>query len=262
MQPLSKKIQGNRVLRKMSLGVLAIFVGIAVCSPAVQAGIYKWVDDQGQVHFGDRPTGVVGISSAEKKNRDAPPVMPRVERTTGLANTPEIPPSAGYNQEFQRIANQPMTDNQRVIPQLKENIQTLPTPYLFELARRLAHENDIDAIKWFWVARIRARYDAARCADKSAAQGASYWPSYAIKAFEMAKRDMQAAGKIGFEAIELEKAFPADSLPEWICRHGMQAMLSAIQKRPMADMYVPRSEWPALHEKVIAGARESFSKMQ
>ena len=41
-------------MRRLLIGIILIFF----LSPAVQAaGVYKWVDEQGKVHYGDRPGG-------------------------------------------------------------------------------------------------------------------------------------------------------------------------------------------------------------
>ncbi|MGB0502847.1 MAG: DUF4124 domain-containing protein, partial [Thalassolituus sp.] len=35
--------------------LLAACCFVLVCSPTTFAGVYKWTDDNGQVHFGDSP---------------------------------------------------------------------------------------------------------------------------------------------------------------------------------------------------------------
>jgi hypothetical protein len=47
---------------KKRLGVaLSIFISV----PAAAGDIYKWTDEQGQLHFGDRPVGDVGAERVE-----------------------------------------------------------------------------------------------------------------------------------------------------------------------------------------------------
>lgn len=47
--------------KRLISSILSVSLGLFVLSP-LQAGIYKWVDDNGQVHYGERP----GNSGAEK----------------------------------------------------------------------------------------------------------------------------------------------------------------------------------------------------
>ena len=44
--PLSRRSSANRLL---------LAIALVSCSPALVAGIYKWVDENGQVHYGERP---------------------------------------------------------------------------------------------------------------------------------------------------------------------------------------------------------------
>ena len=43
-----------------------VFVLALGSSPAWGAGIYKWVDENGKIHFGDRPPAATGGSQAVK----------------------------------------------------------------------------------------------------------------------------------------------------------------------------------------------------
>ena len=49
--------------------VLMLFFFLLMAAPGLDAGIYKWTDEQGRVHFSDRP---VDDSSSEVKIRQSP----------------------------------------------------------------------------------------------------------------------------------------------------------------------------------------------
>ncbi len=56
------------MLDRLNLILLFIFV----CSSASASGIYRWVDDKGKVHYGDRPTQSGAKSVTVKKGSAAP----------------------------------------------------------------------------------------------------------------------------------------------------------------------------------------------
>ena len=70
----------------MKHSLIAASLMIAACGTAAQAdGVYKWVDAQGRVHYGDRPQS----NTAQPLDiRPAPPV------NEGLRQQPEAKPEA------------------------------------------------------------------------------------------------------------------------------------------------------------------------
>lgn len=96
-----------------------------------------------------------------------------------LSDLPNIPRSAGFTPEFQELHAQPMSENRKIIPWLKEGVKKdLTSQYLFELARRVFPEDKEQAAVWFWLGYLRITYDAYRCTDRSARAILTpyYWP--------------------------------------------------------------------------------------
>ena len=87
---------------------------------------------------------------------------------------PELPPSVGFDAAFQKIYYAPF-DDPAILADLRARAATMPTPYLFELARRTAPSDPREAMTLYLLARLRMAYDGARCADPTAAQGAAMW---------------------------------------------------------------------------------------
>lgn len=64
----------------------ALIIGLMACSLAASAGVYRWVDENGKVHYGDRPP-----AQAEQLNPPPPPADPDPAAQQPAATAP--PPS-------------------------------------------------------------------------------------------------------------------------------------------------------------------------
>ncbi|MCH7877999.1 MAG: hypothetical protein IH914_01620 [candidate division Zixibacteria bacterium] len=57
------------------------------------------------------------------------------------------------------------------------------------------------------------------------------------------------AGAAGLTALEKEKTFPGDNSPEWVCHHGMNAFVAAMEGNELKDWHISKSEWPNVREE-------------
>ena len=55
----------------ISLRLAGFLLTMPLCTSAAGAGVYRWVDEQGRTHFGDRPP--VSVDAQEVEVRAAPP---------------------------------------------------------------------------------------------------------------------------------------------------------------------------------------------
>ncbi|WP_342736173.1 tetratricopeptide repeat protein [Bradyrhizobium sp. B117] len=99
----------------------------------------------------------------------APASNPQLEATKGVPTGP-----AGLTKEFEALHRRPLNDEQ-IVGQLKSQLRSLSPPFIFELARRTFALDKQDAMTFFWLARLRAYYDATRCTDATAGQGIAAW---------------------------------------------------------------------------------------
>ena len=74
---------GNAIMQRTTTTILILAAALAVCAPAADAQqVYRWVDENGVVHFGDRaPEGV-----------QATPLRVRPNTVTSVAATGVKPP--------------------------------------------------------------------------------------------------------------------------------------------------------------------------
>lgn len=169
----------------------------------------------------------------------------------GTFDNPDIPPSFGFDLAFQKVHYAPY-DDAVTLTRLQSGASTLPTPYLYELARRLASRNPEQAMRTYLVARTRMTYDSSRCEDPAAAEAMRAW-------------DMLVAGDIRFlftagrpssvivdAALAEEAKLPANTQPWWVCRSGMSAMTAAIDGKPGPLKLKATSEWQSLRDAARA----------
>jgi uncharacterized membrane protein len=61
--------------------ILRVLIIVSLVGPAAGAGVYKWVDEQGRVHFGDRPQSEAAMEMQIKIDpRSSPPAATEAER--------------------------------------------------------------------------------------------------------------------------------------------------------------------------------------
>ncbi len=131
-------------------------------------------------------------------------------------------------------------------------------PVLYALSKELfMQDKKEEAAFWFYVAQLRARYDANICADRSAAQGVAilnntYGPDINQFAFS----------DIAFLETTVEKvvAFVRENEENydhrWLNLHGMGAFINDGD----AELSKPKEMWPEIKAKTINDYHEGFKK--
>ncbi|MEO7178016.1 MAG: tetratricopeptide repeat protein [Allosphingosinicella sp.] len=165
-------------------------------------------------------------------------------------DNPEIQPSFGFTDELQRLHRSAYSDP-AILARLERDYPRLPTPYIYELARRMAAGSPDKARGYLLLGRLRLLYDTRRCADPQALGAMFAWSG-------LIKRDIQHSlkGMTGeqFEAakrfaLEREAALPSNTRPWWVCYSGMVSISAAADGKPVPLSLVPQSEWPKLRQK-------------
>lgn len=179
-----------------------------------------------------------------------PALSPQLEPAKGVPTGP-----ASLTKEFEALHGRPLNDEQ-VLGQLKTQLRSLSPPFIFELARRTFAYDKQEAMTYFWLARLRAYYDATRCADVTAGQEIAAW-DFAVQ--DIIRYGQQNPGSVKpakLAALEREQSFPFDTSPEWICLHGIKALSAAATGSDRVSWVKPMSDWPTLHQS----AREQMEK--
>lgn len=170
--------------------------------------------------------------------------------TNTFATTPELQEQQRLLREIQAL---PKSDNDLAVEWIKRNNRHLSPAFLYELSRRALSKNPNQAMEWFVVASIRARYDAARCVDKTARQGVTTLSRIAVNVAKYAQSNRAAFGQAGLSALSRSDLFDSDVSPIWICIHGLKAITAGLNKQKLteAEWFVPKASWPELKRKII-----------
>ncbi|MGZ8361924.1 MAG: tetratricopeptide repeat protein [Allosphingosinicella sp.] len=189
-------------------------------------------------------------------NEDPARVEVRQYRTF---DNPEIPPTFGFTDEFQRVHYAAYSDPD-IRTRLERDRPGLPTPYLFELARRTVQVSVERARGYYLLAKLRMTYDARRCADGQALEAIPAWDRLVAGDLRPALRGMSAdelAAAVAF-ALEQDQVLPPDTRPWWVCYSGMASYSGYSPGQPLPLRLVPETEWPRLRQEIrdaIAGIR-------
>jgi len=117
-----------------------------------------------------------------------------------------------------------------------------------------------DAIFWFYLAQLRARYDVNRCADKTAS-AAQYNQTFGLDINQYAFAHLDDLEKIIPKVIEFERSNEENYDQRWINLTGMNAMSSALaDKADNKPLSKAKDEWPAIKKGTIADYEEGFKQ--
>jgi hypothetical protein len=169
-------------------------------------------------------------------------------REYGNFDMPEIPPSFGFVEDLRRLHYSGYSDA-ATLAGLERDSARLPSPYLFELARREAAVSRQKALGYFLLAELRMTYDTGRCADPMAKQATGAMARLVAPDLRFAA-DVDQAGldaAIRF-ALEHDSAMPADTLPWWVCYSGMATYEAVLDHKPAMLQLAPRADWPRIRE--------------
>lgn len=131
-------------------------------------------------------------------------------------------------------------------------------PVLYAASEVLtAQRRPAEAAVWFYAAQLRARYDANRCTDPSAAAALGLLRDrYGEPVNRWAFADPRRVRRAAVTAVAWDRGAPHDYDHRWIALHGMRAFLPG----DGSPVSVPEREWPALAARIraeyLAGLRE------
>jgi hypothetical protein len=160
---------------------------------------------------------------------------------------------SGVIKQIQALRQIPRDQDATVIATITKNLDNLPPPYAYEVARRACVSDPEMASYMFVLAGQRARYDALRCTDETAKSGVQV----TIMSLQMpeckgvlSNWDLIAATLRKLR--DAKEAFSSKASPWWICSHGMKAFGAALEKKTLtvSDWLKPESEWPAIQKQI------------
>jgi hypothetical protein len=156
---------------------------------------------------------------------------------------------AGSNKAIENLSGENKTLQQQTLDSILSSPNSYNPPVLYALSRVLYNQDKKDeAAFWFYVAQLRARYDANLCLDNSAKDAVSilnneYGPDINKYAFQ----NIDSLEKTVIKVVDYVRNNEENYDHRWINLHGMDAFLDAKSKK----ISEPKGKWPAIKKKTI-----------
>jgi hypothetical protein len=143
-----------------------------------------------------------------------------------------------------------------LVDSIEHNANYYAPPVLYYLSHFLFLSNKMnEAIYWFYVAQLRARYDVNRCTDKTATATA-YNSNFGPDINQYAFTHIDSLEKIIPKVVDYVRSNEEHYDQRWINLTGMQAMITSLgdnanNGKDEKKLSFDKSEWPAIKEKTI-----------
>lgn len=125
----------------------------------------------------------------------------------------------------------------------------VPPPVLYALSENLVAAGDmLGAAAWFYAAQVRARFDATRCTDPTAAAALGVLRDrFGEPVNRWAFADPARVRRAAVRGVAWDRTAPHDYDHRWIALHGMGAFTG-----PGTGVSTPEHQWPATAARVRA----------
>lgn len=144
----------------------------------------------------------------------------------GAFDNPVVPANFGFDPDFSKL-HYTSRDDLAVLARLESGMATLPTPYLYELAARLADRDEDRAAQVYFLARIRMSYDALRCIDPAAIAAVNSWDRFIDPDIRFMVETKALSAAAVAAALAAEAKMTGDTAPWWVCRSGLAELTAA-----------------------------------
>ncbi|HEY9833590.1 MAG TPA: hypothetical protein V6D26_23765 [Stenomitos sp.] len=153
---------------------------------------------------------------------------------------------------------------QQTVDSIVSNPNFYIPPVIYALSRELFNQDKKDdAMYWFYVAQLRARYDANLCMDISAKQAVSvlngeYGPDINRYAFQ----DIDKLEKTVTKVVDFVRANEESYDHRWINLHGMEAVLSGMDENAEEkELSQPKDKWAEIKKKTLDDYYNGFIEL-
>ncbi len=143
---------------------------------------------------------------------------------------------------------------QQTLDRILNNPNFYNPPVLYAVSHELFIQDKKDeAMYWFYIAQLRARYDSNLCLDDSAKQAVSilnnyYGPDINKYAF----LDIEKLEKTVAKVVDFVKTNDVNYDQRWINLHGMGAVLTNFDGQTESkEISEPKEKWLAIKAKTI-----------
>ena len=143
---------------------------------------------------------------------------------------------------------------QQIIDDILKRPNLYNPPVIYALSRELYNQNKKDdAAYWFYLAQLRARYDANLCMDSSAKQAVSILNNeYGPKINKYAFKDISKLENTVSNVVNFVRNNEELYDHRWINLYGINAILSGLDDdNKKQELSQPNEKWAVIKEKTI-----------
>lgn len=159
-----------------------------------------------------------------------------------------------HNEAIEILKGQDNSLKQQAVDSILKNPNFYNPPVIYALSRELFNQDKKDdAMYWFYVAQLRARYDANLCMDNTAKQGVSilngeYGPDINKYAFQ----DIDKLEKTVTQVVDFVRTNEENYDHRWINLHGMDAVLAGMDENSeKKELSQPKDKWAEIKKKTV-----------
>ena len=171
------------------------------------------------------------------------------------------------NNALKTLLTEESNERSKVLDEVIKNPNDYNPTVLYALSDVLFNSEKKDlACFWFYVAQLRARYDANLCMDESAKSGVSllnerFGPNINKYAFTDIKKLEETINKV----VEFVRTNEENYDHRWLNLHGMDAMIASLdeegeKKEKQKELSQPKKRWKKIKEKTIKDYFEGFQE--
>ena len=143
---------------------------------------------------------------------------------------------------------------QKLADSIKQSPNIYMPPDLYALSYYLFNtERQNEAMFWFYLAQLRARYDVNRCADKTAS-AVNYNDTFGPPINQYAFAHLDTLRQVIRRVVAFEKINNEAYDQRWINLTGIGAISSGLDEknsRKNNQLSLPQNQWPAIRTKTI-----------
>lgn len=162
---------------------------------------------------------------------------------------------ARHNKAISTLNEGTEQQKQQTVNDILKSPNSFNPPVIYALSRKLFNWGKKDeAVYWFYVAQLRARYDANLCMDNSASQGVSvlnneYGPDinkYALQDFGKLENTVN-------KVVEFVRKNNENYDHRWLNLHGIWAVMSGLEDKneEKKELSQPKEKWPEIKKKTV-----------
>jgi len=158
------------------------------------------------------------------------------------------------NQAIDKIQGKDKKGKKLTIENVKENPNNYNPPVLYALSHELFEQGNKDeACYWFYLAQLRARYDASLCLDNSAKQAVTILNNeYGPEINKYAFQDIDKLEKTVTKVVNYLRENEENYDHRWINLHGMWAIQAGLSdEEETKELSKPKEEWEAIKKKTV-----------